>query len=235
MREILGQALAMLREEGSEAVSLSRVASRLGVTTAALYRYFPSKDALDAELQRAVIAALVAAVRERTDDADAFALDNKLPELDRALLSIVVTTLVFERFADTSPAEFGYLTRNLSTPDLVLPDREAAHVFEAAWSALVDLAVRIEVAQECEVLTEGDPNERAVALWAALQGVVQTRKLVRSARGRIEPERLVHTLVQGLLVGWGVAREDAERVLDLAEREGFADGLVSTLDFLQTN
>jgi AcrR family transcriptional regulator len=235
IREIVCAALAMLRDEGNDALTLGRVATRLGLTTAALYRYFPSKDALDAELQRAVIAALVASVRERTEAADAYAVREALCERDRALLAIVVTALVFERFAETSPAEFGCLTRNLSTPDHVLPDREAAHVFEAAWSALVDLAVRIEVAQGCDVLSQGDPNERAVALWAALQGVVQTRKLVRSARGRIEPGRVAQSLVRSLLVGWGAAHDAAQDVLDLAEREGFADELASTLDFLHTN
>lgn len=235
MHEILCAALGMLRDEGSDALTLTRLANRLDLSTAALYRYFPSKDALDAELQRAVIAALVASVRERTDAADAFADRSQLEADQRSLLGIVVTALVFEGFADCSATEFGYLTRNLSTPEFVLPDREAAQVFEAAWSALAALALRIDAAQQCGALADAEPQERAITLWAALQGVVQTRKLVRSAQGRFEPTRLVHDLVHALLVGWGAAPGLVTNVIDLAEREGFANGLASTLEFFETN
>ena len=121
---------------------------------------------------------------------------------------------------------------HLSTPDYGLSADEAAKVFEAAWENLSDLAGHLEAAARAGALAPGAATERAVTLWAALQGVVQTRKLIRSAADRIEPTALVHALVPALLVGWGgdasvVAAAVARVVRDrLAEPHGCVDDLL---------
>lgn len=47
---ILGCALEMVAEDGFSAVSMSRLASTAGIATGSLYRYFPGKGALAAEV-----------------------------------------------------------------------------------------------------------------------------------------------------------------------------------------
>jgi len=225
IRGILRSALEIARREGREALTLSRVAKEKGLTTSALYRYFSSKDALVAELQRSVISALAKATRERVAAADAFARQAAFSEADRALLGVTVSAFVFEEFSRCAPVEFGILSMDLSVPESMLPDREAAHVFEAAWSALSDLAEQLRTAQECDALGAGDAAERAVALWAGLQGVVQTRKLARSAPVRIDSTRIAHGLVSALLIGWGATSEAANRMGDLTRTNGFAESL----------
>lgn len=52
---LAGAALAILREEGAQAVSMRRVAAEVGVTAMATYRHFPNRDALlRAAVDRAV-------------------------------------------------------------------------------------------------------------------------------------------------------------------------------------
>ena len=233
IRGILRVALEIARVEGREALTLKRVAERQGLTTAALYRYFSSKDALVAELQRAVISALAAITRERVANADAFAQQAALSAVERALLGVTVSAFVFEEFSRSAPVEFGILSMDLSEPENTLPDREAAHVFEAAWSALSDLAEQLRAAQECGGLDAGDASERAVALWAGLQGVVQTRKLARSAPDRIDSTRIARGLVPALLVGWGAASDVASRMVELTRVQHFAESPESIPDYLE--
>ena len=99
IRRILRVALEIIRVEGREGLTLKRVAERQGLTTAALYRYFPSKDALVAGLQRAVIGALAEVTKERAKAADLFATAEECGAQERALLAIVVTGYVFEEFS----------------------------------------------------------------------------------------------------------------------------------------
>ena len=222
IRPILRAAMEVARVEGREAVTLTRVAQRMGLSTAALHRHFSSKDALVAELQRAVITVLATTTRACVDRADAYSREIDLPDGERALLGVTVSALVFEAFSRTAPVEFGILSMNLSMPEVQLPDREAAHVFEAAWSSLRDLAEQLEAAEACGVLEKGDASERSIALWAGLQGVVQTRKLSRNAPELIDSTRIAHGLVTALLVGWGAEAETARRLVELTRARGFA-------------
>ncbi len=54
-QEVLEAAKALLLEEGPDAVTLTAVSSRLGVTKPAIYHYFPSMEALT----RSLVAALI--------------------------------------------------------------------------------------------------------------------------------------------------------------------------------
>lgn len=69
--EILAAARNVLLDEGPDAVTLARVAGRLGMTKPALYHYFPSKEALARSLITLLIEeeidALVSAVENQCD------------------------------------------------------------------------------------------------------------------------------------------------------------------------
>jgi AcrR family transcriptional regulator len=233
IREILRAALEIARVEGREALTLKRVAAGQGLTTAALYRYFPSKHALVAELQRAVISALAKITHERVEHSDSFATQAGLSEPERTLLGVIVSAFVFEEFSRSAPVEFGILSMDLSAPEFALPDREAAHVFEAAWSALSDLAEHLQSAEKWGALERGDASERAVALWAGLQGVAQTRKLARSAPDRIDSTRIARGLVSALLIGWGAEPDVTAHMVELTQQEQFAVFPESTHDYLE--
>ena len=220
MQQILRAAFAIAREEGRDALTLQRLADRLDYTPGALYRYFASKDALVAELQRSVLAWL-GEVTAREIDAAEQAL-GEAPVTGRPLLPVVVTALVFEHLSRSAPVEFGLLSMHLSAPEYGLPETEAALVFGAAWARLDELAERIDDAVERGALARGDAHERAIALWAGLQGVAQTRKLARNAPGEIDATAIAHGLIRSLLVGWGAEPEPVHSILTTALERGFA-------------
>jgi AcrR family transcriptional regulator len=234
MQGILAAALEVAREDGRDALTVHRVAERLDVTPGALYRYFASKDALVAELQRTIIAWLADSTRQHIEalqgQADVAGLDTG----ERALLRAVVTALCFETFARSSPVEFGLLTMYLASPEFALPEDDALHVFRAAAQSLQGLAHHLEAAAEAGALSDGIALDRAIALWAGLQGVVQTRKLARSAGGRIDPERIARSLLSALLVGWGADAERVERIVALARIHTFAESSGSVDELLRT-
>lgn len=223
LRHIAREALALAGAEGSDSLTLQGLADRLDYTPGALYRYFASKEALIAELQRVVLAWL----GRRTEQTTGAALDA-CTDLDpgrRALVGILATARAFEAFAHDAPVEFGLLSMHLGDPEYRLPDPDAERVYAAASRLLTGLAQRLEAAASAGSLRPGNAAERALALWAALQGAVQTRKLARSAAGEIDPQRLSRELLTTLLVGWG---SDLETLAPLLERTDIAIAEVET-------
>lgn len=65
--EIMGVARLLLEKDGPSAVSVRAIARQLGVTGPAIYRYYPSLDALMSALSESVISELCAAVESARD------------------------------------------------------------------------------------------------------------------------------------------------------------------------
>ena len=61
---ILDEAMRVLAADGPDALTLARIGKALGLVPAALYRYFDSKDALLAALQRRAIAEIRTVLEE---------------------------------------------------------------------------------------------------------------------------------------------------------------------------
>ena len=65
--EIIGTARLLLEKDGPSAISLRAIARQVGVTAPAIYRYYPSLDALMSALSESVISELCAAVESARD------------------------------------------------------------------------------------------------------------------------------------------------------------------------
>ncbi|MEX2583299.1 MAG: TetR/AcrR family transcriptional regulator [Gemmatimonadota bacterium] len=68
--DLLPPALALLRREGPDSITMRNVAREAGVTAAALYRHFADKDALVQEIVREVYSRFRAALDADPEDAD---------------------------------------------------------------------------------------------------------------------------------------------------------------------
>ncbi|PCJ67995.1 MAG: hypothetical protein COA62_15265 [Rhodobiaceae bacterium] len=203
MREILGVALDLACDGGLDNLTLHRLAGRMKRSVAAVYRYFPSREAVISELQRLIAThinliandaqARVATWASKQDD---------LNPGDRALAAILARTLAYGIYAEATPDELGMVTRYLSTPDKMLPERDATHVFEIVSDSLDDLTAAIAHAQTHKMLTPADPHDRAVMLWAALQGSIDVLRVVQRG-GRSPHTNLTRHMIETLMVGWG--------------------------------
>jgi AcrR family transcriptional regulator len=228
MRRIVRRGLAIAAGEGIDALTIHRLAAELDYTPGALYRYFSSRDALIAELQRSVIVFLGAAI----GGVAARAAERSWPrDSERALAPVAAACLGFVDFARRWPGEFGFLSMYLSDPEYRLPEDEARYVHEATSASLAQLEAPLDRAAESGALTAGSAAARALTAWSALQGVLQTRKLARSQPSPDAAELAVG-LVRTLLIGWGADAAAADRVLatvaehDLAALPGSPDELL---------
>jgi AcrR family transcriptional regulator len=107
--EIVDAALGLLAEEGYEAVSMRRIADRVGMRAASLYKHFPNKEALEA--------AMISVGFELQAEAD-------LPAL----------TAAYRSFARDHPHLYRLMTERPLRRDLLEPgveDRAAAPLIEA--------------------------------------------------------------------------------------------------------
>jgi AcrR family transcriptional regulator len=192
---ILDEANALVVEEGLEALSMRALAARVGLTAGALYRYFPSQDALVAALTARAIADLAAGAQASG------------PPLRR----ILALADAYRRASVEQPHRFGLIAVLLAAPRVVVTDPEAQRpVAEAMIGALTPLVAAFAEAEATGDLPAGDPSDRAVIVFGALQGLLTLRKQARFAPERLDPDRLVGDAVRTLLVGWGAAPSSLE-------------------------
>jgi AcrR family transcriptional regulator len=126
--EIVEVALALLEEEGPAALSMRRIADRVGIRAASIYKHFPNKEALEA--------AVISVGFER--QAEAF---------ERAGADLPALTDAYRGFARAHPHLYRLMTERPLRRDLLEPgveDRAAApviaatggdrHAARAAWA-----------------------------------------------------------------------------------------------------
>ncbi len=195
---ILDAATAMLLADGLGSLSLHRLAAELDFTTSALYRYFPSKDALLAE----VVAALLATVAHDLRAASA-RLGGASP---LARLRAVVLRWVALASEDGDPHRFNLIQQLFATPERVFA--EAAHAeaaVDAMFEALSPVTAGLAEAADAGLLEPGDAEARALIVFASVEGLLLLRKQAARAPRRLDPEALVAPALDALLRGWGAS------------------------------
>jgi AcrR family transcriptional regulator len=214
---ILDAAMQLAAAGGLETLTLSRVAASLGVVTTALYRYFPSKDALLAALQRRAVVALHARYMASLEPLTRQAPSRASVE---ARVAAVVPLLATGRFYIALPtteprisSERGVVARLLATPGVPIPDEEVAAAIPLVASFLQAVGTRVDAAVKAGALEPGDPAQRTLTLWAAFHGLTQLSKLQRLTP-TVSTEPLADASARALLRGWG-AQDD---VLDQAQQ-----------------
>lgn len=189
---ILEAAAEIVFAEGVEALSIKRVADAADYTPGALYRYFPSKDAL-------LAAVVVRIIEELAADLAGSSAPGGPP-----LRRVVELCLAYRDFAKRQPHAFGLLSELIAKPRVLIEVPEDASTVGAAVArALAPLGAALEEAVGQGELRPGDGQERAVLLWAGLQGTLQLRKQERVARDLIDADALTGAMLETLLIGFG--------------------------------
>jgi AcrR family transcriptional regulator len=110
-REIVAAARELLEEEGAEALSMRRLAERLGIRAPSIYKHLPGKGALEAAVMSAAFEEQGAAFEDALDGAD-----DPLAALARA----------YRDFARAHPHLYGLMTQGSLPRDLLAPGAEEA-------------------------------------------------------------------------------------------------------------
>ncbi len=200
---IVHHALLIVAEQGIDGLTMADLARKVGFTPGALYRYFPSKDAIIAMLQ--VRAMLVC--RQQFDKAVQLAATEQLDDQAAALLPLLAAGGLHRELAARSPAEFGLLAIGLSDPRQLVADAEAKKVWLEATKLASAVAEQVELAQGCGALEPGDPFQRALMLVFGGHGVLQLGKLARRAPGLMDVNAMANELYRSLLMGWGASQQ----------------------------
>lgn len=200
--EIVDSAEQIVLTADLESLTVAGIARGLEVTPGALYRYFPSRDAIVAAVQARVVRALADAVGRAVAEVDD-------PDPDLARLIALAQAVV--GFARTEPVRYRLLSRMLVVPDPLVSDADAATVVPVALSALARAREALAVARTSGAIAAGDDDRRLLSLWAAIHGAIQLDKLRRFA-----PQAAVEVVsvdvVDDLLAGWGADRARIARV-----------------------
>ena len=217
VEELLDRAEQVVLGEGLEALSMHRLAAEHGVLVAALYRYWPSKDAL----LGALLARTVERVREKvalvptwTDEA---ARRGRYDARQRALLHVARLGAVYVGLSRERPETTSLMTHFLAPARPLHEPAPDAPLFVHGLALLREVASAIEAAAEAGALMPGDAVERAALLWTSLHGLVAASKLTRFGLAGTA-ERLTEHLLATLLRGWGADPELLSRPLARALR-----------------
>ncbi|TMA71604.1 MAG: TetR/AcrR family transcriptional regulator [Deltaproteobacteria bacterium] len=187
-RALIDASLGLLEEDGPNGVTLREAARRAGVSQAAPYRHFASKEALLAAVAEEGFHAL----RDATVEAAA-------PHRKDPLKTLIAIAVTYVRFAVDHPAHFRVMFGPVVLDKTIYPTLGTVTIgsFDAITQAIADC-------QRSGALRAGDPRLAAVALWTLAHGVAALavdRQIPPPLLAAIPLERLTEGLTQMLLDG----------------------------------
>jgi len=200
-QEILDAAESLLLEGGPEAVTIRGVASRIDMAVGALYRYFPSKEAIMAGVGGRMVSKLGIDLDESVHEIKT--VEQEDGPLVSSLFAIIwVSHRYYERCLESY--ELYQLANMMLVEQRRLLDPGQRKVFMAdVFDFLGQVAGLFEDAATKGALSTSNPMERALILWSSHNGNLQLRKLGREDSEIVHPSELQKQLVTTLLLGWG--------------------------------
>lgn len=206
---ILDMGMTLLAEGGLDALTTHALAKRLDLAVGALYRYFPSKGALIAGLERRVVAELQAELGAIVEAAEQRWADER--DAWGRLAPILALAAGFRELTQRRPERMGLIGRIMAEPEHILPREEGERVISDAIGLLMVLKTPFDAASEAGILCHGEDILRPLLFWAGLRSVLQTFKLETFAPTVIRPDALYDGMVTSLLCGWGAQPADVAR------------------------
>jgi len=209
---IENQAFELLLSEGLDGLKVASLAKRLGYAVGALYRYFPSKQALLLALLGRIVEALDAdlddALSARTDDA---AGDVK------SLARLLLAARVYASLPERRPAEYRLLALLLGDPRPLLREGDTPpELVQAGAGLFARLGGLFDDAVDAGALGPGFAPLRAVTLFAQLHGSLVLHKLSRFDALPLSPTQVAEEGVQTLLLGYGADADTLRLARELA-------------------
>jgi AcrR family transcriptional regulator len=206
--EILATALELVSERGLAGLTTTELARRNGAALGALYRFFPSKQAVIAALQAQAFIELQQSL------VDAVARARALPLPKRAALwapfIALGDTWLGER--ERNPARFRLIDEVLSAPDPVYDDAEARPLERGVNELLAIVRGGVDDAVAV-VGPSADPataRRFPFAMWGALHGVSHFQKRDRLVDPDFQSARVASSTIVLLLRGLGAVDADID-------------------------
>ncbi len=217
---ILDEAMALLAREGIDRLTLGRLAESLGYVPAALYRYFPSKDALLAALQRRAVVTIGGAVQAALGEVDARVAKSRSADPHVAALApLLAAADVYAHLPETHPEAWFLVAILLGDPRLLLSTEESLRTAPLLGALLGAVRERFVTAESSGALVAGDATTattRTLAFWATLQGALTLAKARRISPELPTAPAVAEVALHAMLVGWGATPVATRRAKKLA-------------------
>lgn len=196
-------ALEIVREDGLDALTIKRIAEEMDLVMGAIYRYFPSKNALLVSLQLRALEQLHETFMKQREQVAAY-LQTKGPsdEKHRAAAQLWVAVHTYFSYKLHAPAYYGLLDSLLSSPRSFFESEQDSN------SPLL-LALLSSVAGDLSQASSGAFDQTlsmqyAHVLWATLHGLGHFRKRDPKLPEHLRSNHLQPLAIRGLLLGWGL-------------------------------
>lgn len=216
--EILEAARDLVVAHGMEALTLQRVAKDTGCVPAALYRYFPSKEALVAALLGRGLLGLGEAMARRLARWEEGANAHGATQA-ATLARVLVCVEAFLSWAQAAPHEASLVALGLADPRVLVPQQELAlEVWAQASNGVGALLDALQKAQDAHALHQETPVPvMAMLLVGAVMGVWSMQKMARLAPGLIDVEQVARLQARVVLAGLGASESNLGRALSLSQ------------------
>jgi len=202
----LTEAMGLVVQDGMEGLTIARLAARMNASVGAVYRYFPSKEALLVGLQELAIADFHGFMQRRLSD-----VAPRLAHASahaRVLARIMIAFGSYIEHAESSPRPHRLVDAFLSFPEAVLSDAEARSVGERLLTPILGaFAALLAEAVASGTIDAGDDNQRTQLAWAYVHGLDHFRKLDRINPATLHLRSLLPSARAGLLRGFGAKPE----------------------------
>lgn len=214
---ILDNAISLLQEEGLQGFSTPKLAGMLGYTSSALYRYFPSRDALLGALQVGIIGAFFDMMEMGVKSIAAKPALVSLPPKTNALAHLLILGRLYQEITKKHPAQFRLISQMLTQNQTWLTPEDSRRISEMVAPSLMGVLIYFEQAQRIGALRSGPAKDRAVGAWASWQGVLSAASIQRFNAEVYDPELVEESVLKGLLIGWGAPEDLLAEAWDVVE------------------
>lgn len=211
---ILAGALDLAVQDGIDAVTTTRLAAKLGYTVGALYRYWPSIDAL------------LAALHQHTAELFYSEFFSSLPALRArltgrpktvALAELLLLPRCYARIAQSHPKHFD-LVNQLLTRRWAFLDRSAMRKVNALiLPRIAEIITITAAAAERGALEPGDASIRTTSLWLAIHAALSLAPLAERHPGLFDVARIADETARTFVRGWGASPKEIAAALVLVD------------------
>ena len=174
--EIVDRAFELVREHGFAGLRMRQIADKVGVTEGALYRHFPSKEAILLALVDRIEGRLLGPIRQIASRAD-LSPERKLEEIlrhhlrtvieSRSLPILLISEASFSEFEELRARMRGLLSTYLGILESIARQVETAEGLEPRELAVLLLGLPAGVALSQRLLPDEALAERLVGPVAA--------------------------------------------------------------------
>ena len=197
MKRLHEAARRHIATHGVQGLQLNDLAKELGYTTPALYRYYRSKEALIADLQKETLNIMHQALEQFLTH-----FENASP-----LVKLMLCTRFYIGYASHSPASFALNNSVFSSTSVLLGGESRNSIIHAMKEVLLLIQKQFN---QLDFAEQSNTFRLTMCLWSSLHGVVLTQKY-KDDFDIPSPEELVSTL----LIGWGIPKS---QIINAEER-----------------